>query len=112
MVKYIPNQGDIIYVDFNPTIGHEQAGKKPAMVVSNNIFNMHTGMAIVCTITSNEKDYPTHYKLNDSIKIHGCVLCEHIKSIDISSRNIKFVEHSSRNDLLSVIMLLESCIEN
>ena len=111
MVKYIPSQGDIIYLDFNPIKGHEQKGKRPAIVISNNVFNENTKMSIVCPITSNEKYFPTHYLLENTKKIHGSVLCEHIRSIDYESRNIKFVEKASDNDLLSVIMLTKACIE-
>ena len=53
MVKYVPDQGDIVYLDFNPTKGHEQKGKRPAIVISNNVFNKNTKMAMVCPITSN-----------------------------------------------------------
>ena len=68
-------------------------------------------MIICCPITSNEKYYPTHYLLKDSKKIHGSVLCEHIKSIDYEARNIKFIEKASEEDLISVIMLSNACIE-
>ena len=109
--KYIPEQGDIIYLDFNPTKGHEQKGARPAIVISNNIFNEYTKMAFVCPITSNQKEFPTHYNLFETKKIYGAVLCEHIKSIDYETRNIKFIEKASEKDLLSVIMLTNACIE-
>ena len=109
--KYIPSQGDIIYLNLNPTKGHEQSGKRPAIVISNNIFNKNTNMVIVCPITSNDKYFPTHYKLEDSEKISGSVLCEHIRSIDFESRNVTFVEKASDNDLISVITLMNACIE-
>jgi mRNA interferase MazF len=112
MVKYIPKQGDIVYLDFNPTKGHEQKGKRPAIVVSNDVFNINTKMVILCPITSNTKEFPTHYKLEDTKKIKGSVLCEHMRSIDYEIRKIKFIEHTSDNDLLSVIMLTTACIEN
>ena len=84
--KYIPKQGDIIYIDLNPTKGHEQRGTRPAIVISNNVFNTNTKMAIVCPITSNIKEFPTHYILEDTVKIKGAVLCEHIRSIDYDNR--------------------------
>ncbi|MBP3799681.1 MAG: type II toxin-antitoxin system PemK/MazF family toxin [Bacilli bacterium] len=112
MVKYIPKQGDIVYLDFSSTKGHEQKGKRPAIVISNNIFNINTNMAVMCPITSNTKDFPTHYVLEDTKKIKGSVLCEHIRSIDYENRNIKFVEKASDNDMLSVMMLMNACIED
>ena len=109
--KYIPKQGDIIFLDFNPTKDHEQSGQRPAIVISNNIFNKNTKMIIVCPITSNQKYFPTHYLLEDAKKIIGAVLCEHIRSVDYESRNVSFIEKASDNDLLSVITLMNACIE-
>ena len=109
--KYIPKQGDIAFLDFNPTKGHEQAGKRPCIVISNNVFNKNTKMAIVCPITSNEKEFPTHYLLKNTKKIHGSILCEHIRSIDYESRDLKFVEKCNRDDFDNIIMLLKACIE-
>ena len=109
--KYIPEQGDIVFLDFNPTKGHEQRGVRPAVVISTNVFNQNTKMVIVCPITSNEKEFPTHYKLEDTKNVHGSVLCEHIWSLDYEIRNFKFVEKLSENDFISIITLLNACIE-
>ena len=109
--KYIPKQGDIVFLNFNPTKGHEQAGSRPAVVISTDIFNQNTKMAILCPITSNTKEFPTYYKLEDTNKIHGSVLCEHIRSIDYEIRDLKFVEKLSDNDIISIITLLNACIE-
>ena len=109
--KYIPKQGDIVFLDFNSTKGHEQNGKRLAIVISNNVFNINTKMVVLCPISTNTKEYPTHYILEDSKKIKGSVFCEHIRSIDYEKRNIKYIESASENDLLSVIMLTSSCIE-
>ena len=112
MVKeYIPKQGDIIYVNFNPTKGHEQKGMRPAIVISTNVFNKNTKMVIVCPITSNTKDFPTHHLLTESKIIFGSVLCEHIRSIDYESRAIRFIEKASEKDLINIIMLVNACIE-
>lgn len=112
MVKnYIPKQGDIVYFDFNPTKGHEQKGNRPAIIVSINIFNEKTKMVMACPITSNTKDFPTHYLLEDTKKIKGSVLCEHIRSIDYDARKVSFVEKASENDLISVLMLINACLE-
>ena len=109
--KYIPKQGDIVYIDFNPTKGHEQKGKRPAIVISTNVFNKYTKMAIVCPITSNEKEFPTHYLLKNSNIIHGSVLCEHIRSLDYEVRQFTFVEKASDEDLMNVSMLVSACFE-
>ena len=109
--KYIPKQRDIVFVDFDPTKGHEQTGIRPAVVISTDIFNQYTKMVILCPITSNDKEFPTHYKLEDTKKVHGSVLCERVRSVDYEIRNLKFVEKLSDNDFLSVITLLNACIE-
>lgn len=109
--KYIPKQGDIVYLDFNPTKGHEQRGFRPAIVVSKDVFNENTNMVMVCPISANTKEFPTHYCLEDSKKIKGSVFCEHIRSIDFEIRNLQFVEKASENDLISVMMLTSACID-
>ena len=108
--KYIPKQKDIVFVSFNPTKGHEQDGYRPCVVISNDIFNRFTKMVIVCPITSNLKDFPTHHILKNSKKVSGAVLGEHIRSIDYEDRNFKFIEKASDNDFDFVIKLLSACI--
>ena len=107
----MPEQGDIVFLYFNPTKGHEQIGFRPAVVISTNVFNQNTKMVIVCPITSNEKEFPTHYKLEDTKNVLVSVLCEHIRSIDYEIRNLKFVEKLSENNFISIITLLNACIE-
>lgn len=109
--KYIPEQKDIVFIDFNPTKGHEQKGYRPAIVISNYIFNKNTKMVIVCPITSNEKEFPTHHLLNNTKKVKGAVLCEHIRSIDYETRNLKFVEKMNDDDFENLVNLIYACIE-
>ncbi len=108
--KYIPNQGDIVFLDFDPTMGHEQKGYRPAIVISNEVFNKNTKMVIVCPITSNEKEFPTHHKLETCKKIRGSVLCEHIRSIDYEIRNLSFVEKISCDEFDDIKDLMEACL--
>ncbi len=111
MVKsYIPSQGDIVFIDFDPTKGHEQKGYRPAVVISNDVFNKNTKMVIVCPITSNEKVFPTHYKLKNSKKVKGSVLCEHIRSIDYEIRKLKYVEKAKDEDFENIKDLLDACL--
>ena len=108
--NYIPKQGDIVFLDFAPTKGHEQKGYRPAVVVSNNAFNKNTKMVILCPITSNEKEFPTHYTLQNSKKVKGAVLCEHIRSIDYEIRNLKYVEKTSNEDFENILDLIQACL--
>lgn len=100
---YIPQQGDIIKINFNPTKGHEQQGYRPALVISNNFFNKVTNMSILCPITNTNNDFPLHVPLDGRTKTTGVILCEHIKSLDISERNAVFIEKLPKDILINVI---------
>ena len=91
MVKL--KQGDIIKLNFNPQSGHEQAGYRPALVVSNDVFHQKTNLVIVCPISNTSNDFPLHVRLDEQSVTTGSVLCQHIKSLDVVSRGYVFVEH-------------------
>ncbi|MDO5378359.1 MAG: type II toxin-antitoxin system PemK/MazF family toxin [Clostridia bacterium] len=103
MAEYRPEQGDLVMMNFSPQAGHEQAGRRPALVISNASFHRYTRMAIVCPITSQIKDYPMHVKLDARTKTTGEILCEHVKSLDLSARKATFVE-ALPNDLLQEVL--------
>lgn len=108
--NYIPHQKDIVYLDFNPTICHEQKGRRPALVLSNYSFNKFTKMAVVCPITSNMKEFPLHIKLKDSMNIKGVVMCEQMKVIDFVARNAQFKEKISNETFEEVLTVINSFI--
>lgn len=108
---YIPKQGDICYMDFAPTKGHEQTGLRPLVVVSKYYFNKFTNMAIICPITTNTKKFPTHYELINTKKIKGAVLCEHIRSIDFNARKLSFVEKLKEDELEEIIDIINGLVE-
>lgn len=108
---YQPEQGDIVMMNFNPQAGHEQAGRRPALVISNRSFHRYTRMAIVCPITNQIKDYPMHVKLNEQIKTTGEILCEHVKSLDLAARNAVFVEKLPEELLAEVLERVRLSIE-
>lgn len=103
MADYRPAQGDIVMLNFTPQAGHEQAGRRPALVVSNQSFHRYTGLAIFCPITNQIKDYPLHVRLDDRTKTSGEILCEHVKSLDYRARNIAFIE-TLPDDLLEEVL--------
>ena len=78
-------QGDIIKVSFDPNSGHEQAGYRPALVVSNNEFIKRTKLAMVCPITNTDNHFPLHVPLDARTKTTGVVLCEHVRTLDLHS---------------------------
>ncbi|WIM40573.1 type II toxin-antitoxin system PemK/MazF family toxin [Paenibacillus sp. PK4536] len=107
-MEYIPSQGDIIYLDFNPTKGHEQAGHRPAVVVSNNEFH-RTGMMMVVPVTNTIRRHPLHVHLNEDSKIKGEVMCEQMKSLDYKARSPYKVDVLPPSILEEVIELIKSC---
>jgi mRNA interferase MazF len=90
MVGY--KQGDIIIMDFDPQKGHEQSGRRPALVLSNNILNQHSSVALVCPITNTNKNHPFHIELDKRTNTTGVVLCDQAKMLDIRARNAQFKE--------------------
>ena len=88
--KYIPERGDIVWLNFNPQSGREQRGKRPAIVISPKEYNEKTGLGIFCPITSKIKNYPFEVKI-ESHKINGVVLADQIKSLDWKTREIELI---------------------
>jgi len=86
---YLPEAGDLIWTDFDPAYGREQAGRRPALVVSARVFTENTGFAVVCPITSRVRLFPTSVVLPDGLPVSGEVLTSHVRSIDTLSRPIR-----------------------
>ena len=108
---YIPEQGDIILLEFDLQAGHEQKGKRPALVVSNNIFNRFTNMAIVCPITNTVKGFPLHVPLGGKTSTRGVIMCEQGKSLDLSARNATFIEKIPEDMLEEVVDIYIGSVE-
>jgi mRNA interferase MazF len=89
-IDYIPDAGDLIWTDFDPTRGREQAGRRPALVVSSAVFTENTNFAVVCPITSHIRPFPTSVVLPPGLPIVGEILTSHIRSIDITARPIHY----------------------
>lgn len=105
------NQGNIIKVNFNPQRGHEQAGYRPALVVSNNTFNQHTKLVIACPITNTNNNFPLHIPLDDRTETTGVILCEHVRTLDLESRPYKYVEDVPQDILEQVCNIIFSEVE-
>jgi len=104
-------QGDIIKLNFNPQSGHEQAGFRPAVVISNDFFNEKVNMTIVCPITNTNRPFPLHVVLDERTATTGVVLCEHIKAIDLEARPYQYVESIPEDLLKEIISTVFSEIE-
>lgn len=110
MEEYIPRKGDFVLVTFDPQSGHEQKGRRPALIVSNDLFNKHTGFAIACPITNTERRIPFHVKIPDSSSLTGFVMVDQVKSIDYVSRRVKYIERSPDELLNEVMSILDACL--
>ena len=110
MVKYIPEQGDIVALSFDPQSGHEQKDRRPAIIISNKVFNQHLGLAFACPITNTKRDFPFHIKV-ESENITGFVMAEQLKSIDYNSRNIKFIEKADQKTVNKILGIIDSIIQ-
>jgi mRNA interferase MazF len=105
-------QGDIIMLDFNPQAGHEQKGRRPALVISNNSFTEITRTAaMVCPITKTDKNLPFHVRLDDRTQTSGVILCDQANIFDIEARNFEFIEKAPNDIVFEVVDILTGFIE-
>jgi mRNA interferase MazF len=100
--KYVPERGDIVWLNFNPGSGHEQQGKRPAIVISPQEYNEKTGLGLFCPITSKIKNYPFEVTIK-SKKISGVVLADQIKSLDWKTREIEFISKENPENINKII---------
>lgn len=89
--SYAPRLGDIVWLTYNPQAGHEQAGRRPALVLSPLSYNAKVGLALLCPITSQVKGYPFEVSIPDGLPVAGAVLADQLKSLDWRARDATFV---------------------
>jgi len=106
MSKYVPSRGDIIWINFNPQAGHEQAGRRPALVLSPKNYNLKVGLAILCPITSKKKGYPFEVLIPKSLPVSGVVLSDQVKSMDWRIRDTKFICKFDKSSIEQVLQKL------
>jgi Growth inhibitor len=110
MVKaYAPERGDLVWLDFTPQAGHEQAGRRPAIVISPRVYNEKAGLALFCPITSQEKGYPFEVKIAHK-KIAGVALSDQIKSLDWEKRKIEFIAKASKSEIDEAIEKIKALV--
>lgn len=110
MAAYVPRQGDIIAITFDPQSGHEQKGRRPALVVSKDLFNRSTGLAIVCPVTNAERGFPFHIPVSKDSKVTGYIMVEQVKSVDFRARRARRIERVSDEVLSEALSILDACI--
>lgn len=110
MPRYIPAKGDFIALTFDPQSGHEQKGRRPALVDSNTLFNRRTGLAMVCPVTNTFRNFPLHVAVPAECSLTGFVMVEQIKSVDYRSRKAKRIEPAPKTLRDEVLALLDACL--
>jgi len=98
-----PDRGDIVWIDFDPQAGHEQGGRRPALIVSPRSYNRKVGLALLCPITSHRKGYPFETPLPKDLKVTGVVLADQVKSVDWHARRAEFCCKAPTATVLDVI---------
>ena len=89
--RYVPERGDIVWLQFDPQAGHEQAGRRPALIISPKEYNQRVGLALLCPVTSQVKGYPFEVLLPPGLKVKGAILSDQVKSLDWRIREAKLV---------------------
>ena len=106
----IPQRGDVVIVNFNPQLGREQAGRRPALVLSPGAYNERVGLAIVCPITNQVKGYPFEVSIPAGPDVTGVVLADHIRSVDWRVRNTRVIHRLSQSTVEDTLRRLDTLI--
>jgi mRNA interferase MazF len=106
---WVPDRGDVVWLEFNPQAGHEQAGRRPALVISPEVYNAKVGLALLCPITSQAKGYPFEVGL-EAGGIRGVVLSDRIKSLDWRARKAEFIGRAPNPAITEVLQKLATLV--
>jgi len=109
-MSWTPERGDVVWITMNPNIGHEQSGRRPALVISPGSYNGKVGLALLCPITSQAKGYPFEVALPDGLPVRGVVLADQAKSLDWRTRGAEFLCKVPPDSTAVVLQRLERLI--
>jgi mRNA interferase MazF len=110
-VAYVPERGDVVWISLNPQAGHEQAGRRPAVVVSPRSYNGKVGLGLFCPITSHVKGYPFEVSLPAGLPVSGVVLADQVKSLDWRVRRAEFAARLPDNTSVEIVGKLAVLLE-
>lgn len=102
-----PDRGDVVWLNLTPQAGREQAGRRPALVLTPLVYNARSGLAVICPITTKVKGYPFEVRIPDGLPIRGAVLADHVKSLDWRERRAQFMCAMPAGIVSSVLGLLD-----
>ena len=108
--KYVPERGDIVWITLNPQAGHEQAGRRPALVLSPKIYNIKSRLAILCPITNQVKGYPFEVPIPDNLPVKGVILADQVKSLDWKIREATLICKLPEETVSDVLQKLETLL--
>jgi mRNA interferase MazF len=108
---YVPERGDLVWLQFSPQAGHEQSGLRPALVVSSTTYNERTGLAIFCPVTNQIKGYPFEVILPPGLKVTGAVLSDHVKNLDWKARKVKKIAVAPTSVVEQVVEKISALVE-
>ncbi len=108
---YTPERGDIVWLRFTPQAGHEQAGRRPALVISPKTYNRKVGLALFCPITNQSKGYPFEVQLPDGLPATGVVLVDQIKSLDWRTRHTEYLCTLPNTTLSDILRKLQTLVQ-
>lgn len=91
MNGYVPQRGDLIWIDFDPQVGREQRGRRPALVLSPKKYNAKSALALICPVTSKAKGYPFEVALPEGLEVGGVILADQLRSLDYQGRSARFI---------------------
>jgi mRNA interferase MazF len=106
-----PRRGDMVWLEFDPQAGHEQAGRRPAVVVSPEAYNSKVGLALFCPITNQKKGYPFEVDIPDRLSIKGVILSDQIRNLDWKARKAKYITSLPKHVLQELIAKLKTLID-
>ena len=109
-MAYIPDSGEIVWIMFNPQVGHEQAGRRPALVLSPKAYNGKAGLALLCPLTSQVKGYPFEVLIPEGLEVIGAILSDQVKSLDWKARQAEFCCQLPPDKFNEVIQKLSTLI--
>lgn len=108
---YAPERADVVWVTFNPQAGHEQAGRRPAVVISPRTYNGKVGLALLCPVTSSVKGYPFEVVVPQGLPVAGVVLSDQLKSLDWRARKAEYICTLPREAMKDILAKIRTLVE-
>ena len=110
MSNYIPQRGDVVWINMHPQAGHEQTGRRPAVVLSPRSYNDKVGLALFCPITNQIKGYPFEVIIPEGFKVNGTILSDQVKSLDWKVRHAEFFDKIPESITLEILKKLTTLL--